>query len=402
MIKSIFQVLLKTGFEDAYILKVFQDEHLHVNLKIPPQKDLSDLMEILPNLKQELHCLDVKLGKVNGKYVELIFGQHDLDDVPFIPEYLNKDSLKVTLISSFGKECVDFEDGASCHMLNGGAPRMGKTIFLLYLSTMLYVQNQGKIQIYINSPKAKDFYPFQQIKNVHIANDFDSVNTALDQMIEEYKKRNTLLYSDSLKKATDAKSVRELYPQFYHLFKPMFLIIDEYGRFAEYQDIQSKVMELVETAGFVNVHVVIATQRPDARTVLRPRIKQGLQARICFRVPDKNNSIVILDEEGAELLPTTKGRAILSDGDKKIIQVPYLTYPQCEELLKPFRSESHDNQSEKRSIDTELSNKISSLFKEPLSQTSIHGECEPGEYNKQGDEKISNGWFMLEHSKTQR
>jgi hypothetical protein len=315
---------------------------------------------------------------------------------------LNKDSLKVTLISSFGKECVDFEDGASCHMLNGGAPRMGKTIFLLYLSTMLYVQNQGKIQIYINSPKAKDFYPFQQIKNVHIANDFDSVNTALDKMIEEYKKRNALLYSDSLKKATDAKSVRELYPQFYHLFKPMFLIIDEYGRFAEYQDIQSKVMELVETAGFVNVHVVIATQRPDARTVLRPRIKQGLQARICFRVPDKNNSIVILDEEGAELLPTTKGRAILSDGDKKIIQVPYLTYPQCEELLKPFRSESHDNQSEKRSIDTELSNKISSLFKEPLSQTSIHGECKPSEHNKPGDEKISNGWYMLEHSKTKR
>jgi hypothetical protein len=111
---------------------------------------------------------------------------------------------------------------------------------------------------------------------------------------------------------------------------------------------------------------------------------------------------VILDEEGAELLPTTKGRAILSDGDKKIIQVPYLTYPQCEELLKPFRSETHDNQSEKRSIDTELSNKISSLFKEPLSQTSIHGECEPGEHHKPGDEKTRNGWFMLEHSKTQR
>jgi hypothetical protein len=289
IIKSVFQVLLKTGFEDAYILKVYQDEHLHVNLKIPPQKDISDLMEILPNLKQELNCLDVKLGNMNGKVVELIFGQHGLDDVPFINDYLNPNSLKVTLISSFGKEYVDFEDGASCHMLNGGAPRMGKTIFLLYLSTMLYVQNQGNIHIYINSPKAKDFYPFQKIKSVHIANDFESVSAALDVMITEYKKRNALLYSDVLKKATDAKSVRELYPHMFHLFQPLFLIIDEYGRFAEYPDIQSKVMELVETAGFVNVHVVIATQRPDARTVLRPRIKQGLQARICFRVPDKNN-----------------------------------------------------------------------------------------------------------------
>jgi hypothetical protein len=63
IVKAIYNVLLKTGFEDAYILKVYQDEHLHVNLKIPPQKDLSDLMDILPNLKQELYSLDVKLGK---------------------------------------------------------------------------------------------------------------------------------------------------------------------------------------------------------------------------------------------------------------------------------------------------------------------------------------------------
>jgi hypothetical protein len=339
MIKAIYNVLLKTGFEDAYILKVYQDEHLHVNLKIPPQKDVSALMDILPNLKQEMNCLDVKIGSMNGKYVELIFGKHDIEDVPFIRDYLNMDSLKISLISPFGKETIDFEDGASCHMLNGGSPRMGKTFFLLYLSTMLYVQNHGNIKLYINSPKAKDFYPFQGIENVHIADDFESINDALNQMIDEYKARNKLLYSDELKKATDAKSVRKLYPHHFHLFKPMFLLIDEFGRFAQYNDIQEKVMELVETAGFVNVHVVVATQRPDARTVLRPRIKQGLQLRICFRVPDKNNSIVILDDEGAELLPTKEGRAILSDGDKKIIQVPFLDYPECEELLEPYRSE---------------------------------------------------------------
>jgi hypothetical protein len=395
-------VLLKTGFEDAYILKVYQDEHLHVNVKIPPQKDISDLMEILPNLKQELNCLDVKLGNVNGKYVELIFGNHDLEEVPFIEEYLNMDSLKISLISPFGKETIDFEDGASCHMLNGGSPRMGKTFFLLYLSTMLYVQNHGKIKLYINSPKAKDFYPFQDIKNVHIADDFESINEALDQMINEYKKRNKLLYSDELKKATDAKSVRKLYPNHFHLFKPMFLLIDEFGRFAQYNDIQEKVMELVETAGFVNVHVVVATQRPDARTVLRPRIKQGLQLRICFRVPDKNNSIVILDSEGAELLPTKEGRAILSDGDKKIIQVPFLDYPKCEELLQPFRSETNVNQSEKRSTDSELSRKIKGLFQEPLSETVIHGELTPGKHDQPGDEKTRNGWYLLEHPPTKR
>jgi DNA segregation ATPase FtsK/SpoIIIE-like protein len=174
----------------------------------------------------------------------------------------------------------------------------------------------------------------------------------------------------------------------------MFLIIDEYGRFATNNDIQDKVMELVETAGFVNVHVVIATQRPDARTVLRPRIKQGLQARICFRVPDKNNSIVILDKEGAELLPTKKGRAILSDGDNKIIQVPYLTYPDCEKLLQPYRSEPNE-QSAERSTNQDVSRKVQNLFTQPSSQTSLYGELAPGEHDQSSDEKNGNGWYRL-------
>jgi hypothetical protein len=111
---------------------------------------------------------------------------------------------------------------------------------------------------------------------------------------------------------------------------------------------------------------------------------------------------VILDEEGAELLPTKKGRAILSDGDKKMIQVPYLTYKKCEELLQPYRSETNVNQSETRSTNTELSRKIQGLFEKPLGKTVIHGEQPPSEHDKPSDETVSNGWFMLEHTKTKR
>jgi hypothetical protein len=68
----------------------------------------------------------------------------------------------------------------------------------------------------------------------------------------------------------------------------------------------------------------------------------------------------------------------------------------------PLGVNYHVNQSETRSTDIELSNKISSLFKEPLSQTDIHGEQQPGEHHQQSDEKTCNGWFMLEHTKTKR
>lgn len=405
IVKGLFNVLLETGFEDSYILDVEQKDFvLSAWIKLPPKKELSHLLEILPNLKQEVNAQDAKIGKVDGKKVEILFGKRDLSHVPFKVRYLNKNSLKLTVVSSFGEQQIDFSDGASCHLLNGGAPRMGKTIFLLYLSTALYVQTKGKMKLFINSPKSKDFYPFFGLPNVKIERDQENIIKALDIMIDEYKRRNNILYSTGCLKATDAKSIKERYPHMYKHFTPMFLIIDEYGRFATVPEIQKKVMELVETAGFVNVHVIIATQRPDAKSVLPPRIKQGLQARICFRVPDKNNSIVILDQEGAETLPKDKGRALLLDGDITQVQVPYLTYEQAERLLRPFRKEvTHDlHESTEGSENNELTEKIQSLFKESTSPHNFPIEQQSYKRHQSNYAEDGSGWFRLASKKGER
>jgi DNA segregation ATPase FtsK/SpoIIIE-like protein len=99
------------------------------------------------------------------------------------------------------------------------------------------------------------------------------------------------------------------------------------------------VTEIVETAGFVNIHVIIASQRPDASTVLRPRIRANLLARMAFTTADRKNSEVILDREGAEKLGKIAGRAILNDGGTDTIQVPFLDAVLCDRLLEPYRRE---------------------------------------------------------------
>jgi DNA segregation ATPase FtsK/SpoIIIE-like protein len=175
---------------------------------------------------------------------------------------------------------------------------MGKTSFLLYLCTILYLQTKGNSDLYITSTKAKDFYPFEGLVTINQTQ--EQFSTSLDALLTEYQHRNQLLYSPTLTKATDHKSVMKHYPTYAKHFQPIFVIIDEYARFSENKEIQKKVQELVETAGFVNIHIIISTQRPDARTVLNPRIKSNLLARICFTTTDKNNSIVILDQEGGK------------------------------------------------------------------------------------------------------
>jgi DNA segregation ATPase FtsK/SpoIIIE-like protein len=189
------------------------------------------------------------------------------------------------------------------------------------------------------------------------------------------RKRDTLLYSPDFQKATDAKSVRKLYPSSYHLFKPIFLIIDEYARFAESKNIQQMVTEIVETAGFVNIHVIIASQRPDAATVLRPRIRANLLCRMAFTTADRKNSEVILDREGAEKLGKIAGRGMLNDGDIDVIQVPFLDAVKCDELLEPYRKEVvHDEQNTEGYIDSEVIEPLQSLISESTGLSNMLGE----------------------------
>ena len=393
--KKIYNVLLQTGFEHTVILDIIQYENiLSTKVILPPSIDLDDLETILPNLKQEVNAMDVKLGKIKGKKVEILFGMRDLSKSTYA---IREDTLQIELPSAYGVSVLDFADGASCHLLNGGTTRMGKTNFLLYVCTLLYVQTKGDIDFYITATKLKDFYPLFGLPNARTAKGADEFEIMLDDLISLYQFRDSLLYSPELIKATDAKDVKAMYPDKYHLFRPVFVIIDEYARYADNRQIQLKVMELVETAGYVNIHVLISTQRPDARTVLPPRIKGNLLARICFTTTDKNNSIVILDTEGAEKLGKIPGRAIYLDSDLNIIQVPRMTANNSMKLLKPFRKDvkKHVNENKEGSDDSSLSESFQSLHAQSVGTISIPEEQQSSKRNKQSDEKTNNGWYLL-------
>jgi len=404
--RKIYKVLQQNGFINSYIISVSKDTNsINATIQLPANKEQSDLEGLQLNLQQELNALDSKLIKSQGKQLTLSFGFNNLTNITYNSSYLQPNTLRIRLPSAFGYCTLDFSDGASCHLLNGGTTRMGKTSFLLYLATVLYIQTNGEIKLYITSTKAKDFYPFDGLQGTQIAKSINEFTLILEELTTEYKHRNDILYSPTLRKATDAKSVIKLYPAYAHHFKPIFLIIDEYARFSDNKEIQKKVMELVETAGYVNIHVIISTQRPDARTVLNPRIKSNLLARICFTTADKNNSIVILDKEGAENLGKIEGRAILSDTDMNIVQIPHITPEQSETLLSPYRKEVKLNEnieSPARQTNQDVAAKIQNLFKESIGNDGFLTEHDTNQHSKPSNEKTRNGWFLLESRKTKR
>lgn len=403
LVQDLFNVLLSTGYAGTVIQSVSHNkDKIRIELLLPYHVETADFEELLPNIKEEYNATDFKVVQRAGKYITVDFGKTNLSDVPFNTKYIHMDTLEIVLPSAFGECILDFADGSSCHMLNGGTTRMGKTYFLLYVCTMLYVQSRGEIGLFISTTKPKDFYPFEGLAK--ITKSQDEMSRTLDMIVKEYQRRDTLLNSPDLAKATDAKSVREKYPHMYKHFKPIFVVIDEYARFSDNSAIQDKVIELVETAGYVNVHIIIATQRPDGRTVLSPRIKANLLARICFTTTDSNNSILILDKEGAEKLGRKAGRAIYSDGEFNIIQVPELSYETAEALLNPFKGvDKHDDKLSNKSTqghhDSELTEKIQSMYQKPVSPDGIQGKQQSNKRMQSNNEKTHSGWFRLANPK---
>lgn len=295
----------------------------------------------LPLLEQNSYS-QIEARHVMGRIVELKFGKVPLTSVVYNPDLPLK-SLAIPFATHFGLKWLDFRDETSCHVLVGGATRMGKTVALRLMTTHLMRTTEGKIKIVFCDNKITDLYMFRNIPQITIAESQVEVAAQLEEIIKVIERRKQKLKDHA--DCVDLKQYREKYPS--DPVEPIFIIIDEYGRYADNDDIQDMIINIAETAGYLDVHLVISAQRPDASEVLDPRIKANIVTRIAFSTSDTTNSNIILGTPDAAYLGRIQGRAILLDGVMYKVQVPYLSPEFTEKLLQPYYKKAgkkHDKQ----------------------------------------------------------
>lgn len=88
----------------------------------------------------------------------------------------------------------------------------------------------------------------------------------------------------------------------------LFFVHDELGDWMADKDrpdyreaVESYVVRLASKARAAGIHLILITQRPD-KDALPGQIKANMNNKLCLRVSSKANSLIVLDEVGAELL----------------------------------------------------------------------------------------------------
>jgi S-DNA-T family DNA segregation ATPase FtsK/SpoIIIE len=264
-----------------------------------------------------------------GRMFTIQVADAPLADNIMYDEMMETGRLAVPLHTPFGTIFLDFEDEICAHLLIGGATRMGKTVLLRLITTHVLLRTHGKVKVFFLDNKITDLVMFRDIPQIEIGETKEDAIEMLDKVLMVVGERKDQI------KASRSVDGRHL--------EPMFVIIDEYGRFADDNVIQQKVTEIAETAGYLNVHLIIATQRPDATSAIKPRIKANLLTRFAFTTADEMNSQVILGLPDAAHLDRIQGRAVFMDGFPHTVQVPYISADFAKEVLKPYVREGRSS-----------------------------------------------------------
>jgi len=156
----------------------------------------------------------------------------------------------------------------------------------------------------------------------------------LDSLIEEMERRYKLFEQNLV---SDLPEYRAKTGQ---VLPRILCVCDEYADLlvnrAATNNVEAAISRLGAKARAAGIHLIIATQYPDRKTV-NGALKMNLSGRVCLRVSNHIQSNMIINQSGAERLLGKGDLLFLSIGDPVRLQAPYLS---AEERARIFGQQS--------------------------------------------------------------
>ena len=288
------------------------------------------IVDTLRNFGIEISSIALALSSHNVHFIIPIPGKGTIGiEVPNIrPSIVSLESILNTkqfqettmeLPCAIGKiitnEVFMFDLTKAPHILIAGSTGQGKSVALnTMIMSLLYKKHPAEMKLVLMDPYGVELGVYSQIANHFLAtlpnestivsNSNKAVST-LNGLCKEMEARYDLLkkaYVRNIKEYNRKFIDRQLNPTIGHRFMPyIVVVIDEYGDFIEEkgQDFETPIVQLAQYARAVGIHMIISTKRPT-NDIITGAIKTNFPTRIAFRLPERIDSQVILDCDGAE------------------------------------------------------------------------------------------------------
>lgn len=184
------------------------------------------------------------------------------------------------------------------HMFVGGTTGSGKSMCLHAILLSLIEARRDAIELVLIDPKGVEFNGYASspvLRNGEIVHASSDALAVLNELLSEMERRQAVL------RALDARNILEANERGAKL-KRIIVVLDELGDLIMTQrEVEVPLIRLAQKARSAGIHLVLATQRPEAAT-FPGMLRSNIPSRIALAVQKSAESRIILDEVGAEHL----------------------------------------------------------------------------------------------------
>ncbi|UCC21459.1 MAG: DNA translocase FtsK [Planctomycetota bacterium] len=245
-----------------------------------------------------------------------------------IPLFLGKDSSGEALVSDLT---------TMPHLLIAGTTGSGKSVCINSIITgILLTRRPDEVKMILIDPKMVEMTAFNMIPHLMcpIVTETQRAVQILEWATVKMDERYALFAEARVKNIGDynrlgaeeiiarlAPSSEEEEAQIPKKLPYIVIVIDELAdlMMTAPKEIEAYVVRLAQKSRAIGIHIVLATQRPQA-TVVTGLIKSNMPTRIGFRVAARLDSRIVLDQNGAEVLLGQGDMLFLKPGTSDLIR----------------------------------------------------------------------------------
>lgn len=223
---------------------------------------------------------------------------------------------------------ISLADADSPHMLVAGTAGSGKTEWLrCAVATLILSNTPATLRLVLMDPKRLSFHelagsPFLWHEEALLYPPEGDPLQQLERLIAEMEERYKL-FEQARVDDLGAWVRRERRPM-----PRIVCVIDEFADLMAHRhlkkEFEQSVVHLGAKARAAGIHLILATQHPDAKTVT-PSLQANLSVRVCLKTATYQQSLVALKARGAERLLGQGDLLFSRGGPAWRYQAPYLT-----------------------------------------------------------------------------